>query len=170
MPDREDGITHNLMVYGLTARMSNFIFEALKSQSANVVAVNVHDLRRLRAYLDAAENYRNWAASDDNPLDTPETHPQNYKVHCPTTEDIEAVDNPSIRDWSHLVRIAVCELINSQSSRQSSGFISHDLTRFDALIAKLRDFLSNYVEVTLPIDQPESKPNASGVTHGRRGI
>lgn len=163
-------VSHNFMVAGACTRIGQFVFELLKSQSANVVAVNVHDLARAHTYLDAWENYLAWARADDNPLDTPETHPMDHKVVCPSKEAIESVENPSIRDWCMMLHIALCELANSQSSRQSSGFISHDLTRQDAFIAKCRNFLNNYVEVTLPIDQPESTPSKVGVTAGRTGI
>ncbi len=174
MPQNTDGeethISHNFMVAGACTRMGQFIYELLKSQSANVVAVNKHDLLRANSYLDAWENYLEWARSDDNPLDTPETHPMDHVVKCPTRAAIELVENPSIRDWSTMVYIGLCELVNSQSSRQSSGFISHDLVRQDAYIKKCRDFLKNYVEKTLPIDQPESTPSRPGVTAGRTGI
>ena len=96
MPEKKDGLTHNFMVRGLCDRMGQFIYEAMKSQSANVVYVNVHDLRRFNDYLEACRSYRNWAASDDNPLDTPDTHPRDYTVTCPTKDEIEAVENPSV--------------------------------------------------------------------------
>lgn len=161
--------TLNHDVQGMCNRMGRFIEEALKSQSANAAFVMTHDLDRLKSYIAAAINYRAWVVGLPQ-LDCPETHPMHMTIKCPTIEEVENVENESIKDWSRLMYISIKELENSQSSRMASGFISHDLRRFDDFMAKLSLFLTDYVEVTLPLDLPESSPQAPGVTAGKTGI
>jgi len=163
------GVTLNMDIAGLVTRMHRFIDEALKCQSANAAAVMEYDYTRLESYLAAAINYKNWLTAVPQ-LDCPESHPLQLSVSLPQMDDVEAVENESIKDWARLMLIAITELMNSQSSRMSSGLVSHDQMRFDAFMTKLNNFLTEYVQVTLPLDLPESIPQAPGVTPGRTGI
>lgn len=161
--------TNSHDVHGICNRAARFIEEALKCQSANVAHVNEYDLERLKSYIAALINYRNWVVATPQ-LDCPETHPMVLLINCPDLLSIDNVENASISDWCRLVYITIAEMANSQSSRTSSGLISHDLRRFDDYMAKLSAFLEDYVEVTLPLDLPESSPSKPGVTAGKTGI
>jgi hypothetical protein len=169
MAENKQCKTHNQDILGMCSRLKRFIEEALKCQSANAAHVISYDLERLKSYLSACRNYRNWVSGQPQ-LDLPELHPRDYFLDCASDETIDAVENESIKDWCRMFEAAWYELVNSQSSRMASGFISHDLRRFDHVIDKMEKFLSEYVEKTLPLDLPESIPAQAGVTSGRTGI
>lgn len=163
------GITQNLDVAGISSRLSRFMSEALKCQSANVAHVMIHDLSRLYSYLAACRTYKQWIIANPQ-LDTPEFHPRNIETDCPSLPAIDAVENESIKDWVRLAYALHYEMVNSQSSRMSTGLISHDARRFDDIIAKMENFLKDYVETTLPVDLPETVPLRNSVTPGNTGI
>jgi len=163
------GQTQNLDVAGLCSRLSRFMCEALKCQSANAAYVMQHDLRRLYSYLEGSKTYKAWIVANPQ-LDTPEFHPRLIDTSCPALPAIDAVENESIKDWARLAYVCHYELVNSQSSRMSSGLISHDAKRFDDVIVKMQNFLAEYVEVTLPLDLPETVPMRNSVTPGNLGI
>lgn len=161
--------THNLDVAGISSRLSRFISEALKCQSANVAHVMEHDLRRLYSFLKGAQVHKDWVVSTPQ-LDTPEFHPREIQTSCPSLPAIDAVENESIKDWSRLVYALHYEMVHSQSSRMSTGLIAHDAKRFDDIVTKLNKFLKEYVETTLPLDLPETVPMRQGVEPGKLGI
>lgn len=174
MPESEDqlicvGKTQNLDIAGISSRLSRFMFEALKCQSANVAHVNEHDLRRLYSYLTGAKTHKAHVIASPQ-LDTPEFHPRDIKTECPSLPAIDAVENESIKDWARLAYALHYEMVNSQSSRMSTGLISHDAKRFDDITDKMTNFLKDYVEKILPLDLPETVPQRDSVSSGNIGI
>ena len=127
------------------------------------------DLKRLKAYLNACVSYRSWIIANPQ-LDTPESHPMDLQLRVATMAAIDSVENESVKDWARLMWVAHFELSNSQSSRMSTGLISHDQRRFDDIITKLANFLDTYVADTLPLDLPETAPMAPGVERGNLGV
>lgn len=175
MPSHENsercvGRTLNLDVAGLSQRISRFMDEALKCQSSNTASMNSHDMKRLRDYLQACVNYKGWVTASTEPLDTPEFHPTELATSCAALPKIDSIENESVKDWCRLMYVCHYELVNSQSSRSSSGLISHDAERFDSYIERCDRFLTDYVETTLPLDLPETVPMRPSVTPGNRGI
>lgn len=163
------GETQNLDVAGICTRLSRFVTEALKCQSANVVHVMEADLKRLYSYLVGIETYKKWVIEQPQ-LDTPEFHPRKFTTQCAGLPKVDAVENESIKDWARLIYVLHYEMSNSQSGRMSTGLISHDAKRFDDVITKARALLKDYVEVILPVDLPETVPMRASVTAGNRGI
>jgi len=161
--------TMNMDIHGLCARLYRFIDESLHCQSANSASIEEWDLNRLKSYVAAALNYRDWLAAIPT-LDCPESHPTEFTVPLWSLDSIMAVENESIKDWARLAHIAMVELVNSQSSRHATGLVSHDNNRFQAFMDKLNNFMTNYMEVTLPLDLPESIPYKPGVGPGRTGV
>jgi hypothetical protein len=155
-------------VVGIYKRMNRFIVELVKSQSANVTDMNIHDQKRLQSYLDSIAFYIDWVVSADNPMDYPETHPTSTILEeVPVVPEIE---NPIVVDLVKLLTRARDEVTNSQSARYSTGLISHDEVRLRSVIARVQLYLDNYIKKVVPIDQPESSPRITDTGSGLTGI
>jgi len=142
-------------IYGLVRRINRFIVELVKAASANVSEMTGHDQRRLVSYLDALKAYKEWIVGQPV-LDLPETHPQNYELAANPT--VPPLENESVADVVNLLCKLRDEMIASQSARYASTMLVHDATRFDAIVAKVEAFLSDYVGAATPLDLPESSP------------
>ncbi len=165
----EPAKTMNLDVVGLCNRMSRFIKEVLTSQSANASVVVKHDLLRMKSFSAAIRKYHEIAVSEYS-LDAVETHPTEFELQIPELSEVETVENDAIKDWARLLVIAAKELVNSQSSRLSSGLISHDSKRLLEFMNRLDAFVTNYIETQLPLDTPETVPSRESVKKGATGI
>jgi len=161
--------TQNMDISGLVSRMSRFIKEALKCQSANTVSIESYDIDRLKSYVNAINTYRGWIIGQPK-ADCPETHPMEYVCNIPEMSEIDGIENESIKDWARLMYIAAQEIINSQSSRIASGLIAHDLTRNISFMCRIENFMTDYIETTIPLDLPETIPSKASVTQGNKGI
>ena len=157
MPETIPTTVQNHDIYGLVRRINRFIVELVKAASANVSEITGHDQRRLVSYLDALKAYKAWIVGQPV-LDLPETHPQDYDV--PPNPVVPTLENESVADVVNLLCKLRDELIASQSARYASTMLSHDAVRFDAIIAKVESFLSDYVGTATPLDLPESSPRA----------
>ena len=165
----QDNKTLNMDIDGLCARLYRFIDEAIHCQSANSASIEEWDLNRLKSYVSSALNYRDWFLAVPR-LDCPEFHPKEFTVSMWSLDEVMDVENESIKDWARIAHIAMYELANSQSSRIATSLISHDNLRFQAFMDKLVNFMENYMEVTLPLDLPESVPAFASVGEGKIGI
>lgn len=157
---------YNPDVVGVVRRVNRFIQEALKSSSSAVSLTNAYDIARLESYLNAIEQYVAWMKGQPQ-LDLPETHPQMYDV--PDAPGAAVLENEDLNDIVNLWNKMRDELINSQSARQPSGLISHDVTRFDLILAKMKAFLV-FIKNTSPLDVPESSPMAEMSGSGMGGV
>ena len=144
-------------ILGLVRRINRFVREVSEAQSAGVTAVRAADLERWKSYQGSLAVYKAWIV-DQPELDLPETHPENYTT--PPSPEIPPIENESALDIITMWGKQRDELLASNSSQMATGLISHDAARFDAMHAKIDAFIKDYVEVTLPLDLPESTPSA----------
>lgn len=158
-------VNHDIV--GLVARIDRFTTELSKSASSSVSLMSSFDQDRLASYIGAIKKYKEWILASPQ-LDLPETHPTVYPVSA--LIPVSMVENESLGDVIRMMNLARQELINSQSSRLSSGLIIHDEKRFAAVIEKVANFLEEYIKAADPLDLPESSPAVQMTGAGRQGI
>jgi hypothetical protein len=158
----------NQDVAGLAERTDEVIYELVKSQSANLTDMRPFDRTRIDEYNAMLVRYAAWLV-DAPDVDLPETHPRSYAITF-LTESLELdVENKAIRDLVRMYQAVITELTNSQSARAANGLTTHDKRRFDLLMTKIEQFLTEYVDNTQPLDMPESAPSSDAVGPGYRG-
>lgn len=155
----------NQDVAGLTERIDEVIFEIGKSQSAGITDMRPFDRTRIGEYLDMLTAYKAWMTSAPD-VDLPETHPRNYPIVYISEDLGDEVENKAIRDLVRYFRALMTEMTNSQSAKQANGLTTHDARRFDLVIDKVANFLTEYVDPQQPLDLPESAPSSNPVTPG----
>lgn len=146
---------HNHDIMGLVRRINRFIIEIAQSQSAGGSLIREADLTRLILFQVALKFYKTWVVSQPE-LDLPETHPEEMTV--PDPPDVMPSENESLKDVVIMYTKMRDELLNSQSGQVSTGLSEADARRFDDIIAKLDNFITDYIEETNPMDLPESTP------------
>lgn len=159
--------TYNTDVYGVVRRINRFIVEICKSQSSGVSQTISFDVARARSYIQAVRSYVIWVCSVPM-LDLPETGPT--AVDLPAPPVIPLFENESLFDLATMFSLARDEIANSQSSRLSSNLINFDRIRLDAILDKADVFLTTYVTVIDPLDQPETSPMTTVTGPGARGV
>lgn len=159
--------TANTDVYGLVRRINRFIIEIMKSQSSGVSQTISFDVARARSYLGAVVSYHDWVVAQPL-LDLPETGPT--YIDLPTPPVVPLFENESLYDLCVLLELARDELSNSQSSQLSSNLISFDSARLLAIIGKASKFITDYVTVVDPLDQPETSPMTASTGKGITGV
>jgi len=159
--------TSNTDVYGLVRRINRFIVEIMKSQSSGVSQTISFDVARARSYLSAIVAYHDWVVAQPL-LDLPETGPT--YIDLPVAPTVPLFENESLYDICVLLELAREELANSQSSQLSSNLISFDSQRLMAIISKASKFITDYVTVVDPLDQPETSPMTPSTGKGITGV
>ena len=150
-----DLYTYNHDIFGIVRRIDRFRIELSHAVSAGVHHFRDADLERYKKYSEALTTYLNWVQAQPQ-LDLPESHPMPIQVEpAPPEPDPE---NESVQDLMYMLWLMRYELSRSQSSRLPQGLISFDEDRIRAIIEKYDRFLTDYVEVVLPLDMPESSP------------
>jgi hypothetical protein len=159
--------TMNMDIVSVWNRVNRFIREMQDSASANV-SLNIEwDVERLKTYSSALR-YLVGHIDKQKGLDLPETNPVTYPLRpAPVLKDIE---NEFMSDCCRFLSTARDELINSQSSRLSTGLIHFDRDRFIAVIDRLEAYVVDYMEKATPLDLPESSPRAAVQGPGRVGL
>lgn len=158
----------NQDVAGLVERTDEVIFEIAKSQSANLTDMRGFDRTRIDEYNAMLNRYAAWITGAPD-VDLPETHPREYDVKY-ISESVDAdVENKALRDLIRYYRAIITEMSNSQSARAANGLTTHDKRRFDLVMTKIQNFLTDYVDETQPVDMPESAPSSDAVESGFKG-
>lgn len=158
-------ILHNDDIAGLIRRLRRVKFEICKSQSASLMYVTNADLKRFNSYLDAAVSYFDWMMSE--PMqDLPESHPK--EIDLGAAEVLPLPENESLVDLIAMFDNLESEMALCQSARMHSSMIDHDEKRFRDIVKKIRNFMSDYIEVIQPLDMPESTPGREMTGHGKR--
>lgn len=170
MPDAKAKIqTYNHDVAGLCTRIHRFCVELKKCVSSGTSMVNQFDQKRLATYLNAVRVYRDWVLGQPQ-LDLPESHPKLLDVPLLPDDDVDSIENESLRDAVRMMCIAIVELQSSQSSRHASGLIAFDAERLTAIVEKVQALLDQYMSVVDPLDLPESSPTYAMSGPGKTGI
>lgn len=159
--------TYNHDVAGLQRRLNRFIIEMIKSVSNSGSLMNDYDKARLSSYLVAIRAYVGWIVSQPQ-LDLPETSPRVFILDA--NPSWELLENEAIIDVIRMLEIARDEVVNSQSSRNSSGLNKFDEGRILAIVTKVEEFLSKYIDVITPLDLPESSPMRTVSGPGQTGV
>jgi hypothetical protein len=155
--------TANTDVYGLVRRINRFIVEIMKSQSSGVSQTISFDVQRARSYLGAVVAYHDWVVAQPS-LDLPETGPS--FIDLPSPPVVPLFENESLYDLCMLLELAREEL----ASQLSSNLISFDSSRLMAIIGKASKFITDYVTVVDPLDQPETSPMTLTTGQGLLGV
>jgi len=153
---------------GIAERTDEVIFELAKCQSANLTDMRPFDRTRIDEYNAMLNRYAEWLVAAPD-VDLPETHPRSYKIKFLTEGMSLDVENKGIRDLLRMYQAVITELTNSQSARAANGLTVHDKRRFDLVMDKIEQFLTEYIDQTQPIDMPESAPSSDPVTSGYLG-
>lgn len=159
--------TANTDIYGLVRRINRFIVEIMKSQSSGVSQTISFDVARARSYLGAIVSYHDWVVAQPS-LDLPETGPT--YIELPVPPKVPLFENESLYDLCMLLEIAREELANSQSAQLSSNLIGFDSQRLMAIVGKASKFITDYVTVVDPLDQPETSPMTETTGAGIKGV
>jgi len=165
--DRTYSVTSmcNRDLAGLVERIDEVIYEVSKSQSEGLLDIRVADRSRLDQYNARLERYVNWIVSEPQ-VDAPETHPSECQVTYISQGEDDDCENKALRDLIRMYRVLMTEMACSASNRMPNSISKHDETRFRAHLSKIRNFLTEYVDDTQPVDMPESQPSSSLTGHG----
>lgn len=157
---------YNQDVIGLVSRLDRFHEELFKSVSAGTSELNEFDLERTQKALAALTGYLDWIQAQPH-LDLPESHPNPYPV--PAAPAALPVESEIVNDILRIYSVLRIEMVNSQSSRKAANIIGFDEKRWRSLIAKLENYLKDYVAGYTPLDLPESSPKMPMSGPGRQG-
>ena len=148
--------------------MSRFYIELAKSQSSPVSGMITADQARLERYITSIRQMVTFIQASPE-LDMPETHPRPYTLEVFPVE--VNVENESINYLLRLIRASAVELTNSQSARWAARLQPFDQARFMSLIDKIEAYLNDIIRANaVPLDLPESSPEAEQVTDGSTGV
>lgn len=147
-------IVKNADIAGLVNRTLGFRKEMIEAQSAGMPSFRAQDIVRLKSYINSLKSYKAWVIGQPA-LDLPKTHPRGIEVALPPAALVN-VENQDIVDIVIMLDSSLVELANGQSADLATGLEIYDAARYDAIIAKIEKFLSEYVEVATPLDMPES--------------
>lgn len=143
----------NMDVAGYIRRLRAMKNELVQSNSAKLPAISDADLKRFRSHLESLEQYAVYAC-DQCELDLPKWSPK--EIELGESVKVEGVSNHSIIDILAMVEAVEVEMVQSQSARQSSGLISHDEERLDAIMGKIHALLDSFVSTVPPQDLPNN--------------
>jgi hypothetical protein len=154
-------------VFSLVRRLNRFIVEVTKSQSSGISQSMPYDVTRILSYTGSIRSFVAWVVGQPL-LDLPETGPT--EMNLPESPVIPSMENESAFDICMLLEIARDELANSQSSRMSTNLMKFDHDRLLAVVTKLENFVTTYINVAEPLDLPESSPMALVTGKGIQGV
>ena len=154
-------------IAGIAERLDEIIYELLKAQSAGLTDVRDFDRTRIDEYMQLLQRYADWVVSVPN-LDLPETHPRMHPINYISEELNIDIENKALRDVVRMLQALITEMTSAQSAAAASGLTTHDKRRFDQVMEKVRNFMTDYVDQTHPIDMPESAPSSPPVEPGLR--
>ena len=158
----------NQDVAGLVERFDEVIYEVASSQSANLTDMKAFDRTRIDQYNAMLKRYADWAFVAPD-VDLPETHPRSYSITYISEAVNTDIENKALRDLIRYYRAGITEMSSSQSARAANGLTTHDKRRFDLIMEKIENFLTQYVDETQPLDMPESAPSSDAVEPGYTG-
>lgn len=140
----------NMDVAGYIRRLRAMKHEIMNSNSAKLPHVNPHDLKRIQAHLASLAMYAAYAVGEE--LDLPKWSPS--EIDLGESLGYSHVTNHSILDILTLVDALETELVGSQSARQSSGLLSHDELRLDAIADKINALIDSFIAESTNLDLP----------------
>lgn len=158
--------TCNTDIDGFVRRANRYIMELCKSQSSGITGTISFDVVRAKSYIAGLRKYVGYITSQPL-LDLPETGPT--EIELPPKVVIPAMENDSSYDLAQLLKLAVDEISDSQSSRMASNLIPFDKTRVTAILDRSDNFIETFITVVDPLDTPETSPSVPSTGQGVRG-
>ena len=148
--------------------MNRMLSELYKCQSANVNYVFDPDKIRIKQYVSAMRTQIDYISNKPGYLDLPETNPLAFPLKVMVSE--QSIENDAISHLCQIIKLGMLEMVGSQSSRFSSGIADPDKTRIIGVLAKIENHTEAYINKELPLDYPESSPQAPLQGSGLGGI
>ena len=138
--------------------MNRMLSELYKCQSANVNYVFDPDKIRIKQYVSAMRTQIDYISNKPGYLDLPETNPETFSLKVIVAD--QEIENDSIAHLCTIIKLGMKEMVGSQSSRFSSGIADPDKARILAVLSKVEQHVEEYINKELPLDYPESSPQA----------
>lgn len=136
-------------------RIKGYMFQLSNSQSVDNDKLNPADLTRIKEYVEAAKDYLSWITGQD-PLDLPHIHPTIVSL-APDLANNTSIKNKNILDIINHLDILRLEAIRCNSRNSANGIDDADANRLTAIITKLENLISNFVEEHDGLDTPEDE-------------
>jgi hypothetical protein len=166
-PSPYPAAVYNIDIVYIADKIARYTYEVIKSVSANLAATNEFDMARMLRYLDDVDAAVTYILKQPQ-LDMPESHPVLHPIEAlPEVPDMESDELDHV---VRLLRAGYIEAVNSQSARMPAGLQPFDARRVSALVAKTRQWLTEYVKERQPMDLPESSPQEPMTGAGRPGV
>jgi len=146
----------NMDICGLVERIDRVIYETMTSESAALNELNSFDVQRQMDYSMALRTYAS-TMNSASVMDLPHSYPHMYKIHYVTESvDIEDIKNKGLRDIIRFYVNAMVQLSRSESADKSNAFHPADYGRFLLIMDRIDQYISSYLQSTLPLDFPKS--------------
>ncbi len=147
-------VTNNFNIKSIYSQLNIFIVEMQASASAGTQDVLDDDKTRIKSWINALAEYSDKVLKGTKMLDLPNVHPRPK-----TLEDPPAKSNPVNKFLAELIDMIAeirDQLMESSSSNISNGLITFDQIRLDNGIQKLDDYMTDFVDMVEPLDEPET--------------
>ena len=146
----------NMDICGLVERIDRVIYETMTSESSALNELNEFDVQRQINYSASLRAYAS-TMNSASVMDLPHSYPHMYKIHYATEEvDVEDIKNKGLRDIIRFYLNAMVQLSRSESADKSNAFHPADYTRFLLIMDRIDQYISSYLQSTLPVDFPKS--------------
>lgn len=158
--------TCNTDIDGFVRRANRYIMEIAKAQSSSVSGTMSFDVARAKSYISGLRKYLSYITGQPI-LDLPETGPT--EIDLPAKIAVPPMENDSSYDLCALLKLAVDELSDSQSSRIPTNLLPFDKLRTLAILDRADNFIETFIKVVDPLDNPETSPGTPSTGSGLRG-
>lgn len=158
---------YNHDIIGFVSRTQRFMKELIGSSSAGVSEMSTFDKARLVKYIAALSKYLS-TIQESPECDYPETNKDLWEIKPLLV--IPQLENESIMDLLRKMHLICKEMLNSQSARLSARLMPADYQRGLDYIKNISQFISDYIDVAEPLDQPQSSPDAPMAPQGKAGV
>lgn len=158
--------TANTDIDGFVRRANRYIMEIAKAQSSGVSGTMSFDVARAKSYIAGLRKYVGYITSQPL-LDLPETGPT--EIDLPAKVEVPRMENDSSYDLCALLKLAVDEMSDSQSSRIPTNLLPFDKLRVTAILDRADSFIETFIIVVDPLDVPETSPSVPSTGPGVRG-
>lgn len=124
------------------------------------------DVLRAKSYIVGLRKYVAYITSQPL-LDLPETGPT--EIDLPAKVEVPRMENDSSYDLCALLKLAVDEISDCQSSRIPTNLLPFDKLRVLAILDRADSFIETFIVIVDPLDVPETSPSVPSTGPGVRG-
>ena len=159
--------TYNFWLQSMDVDCARYVNEMAHMGSADVSGMDEFDLERIRSYIEAMKTKRNFVEADPH-RDLVETKGDTYDL-LPITV-LPKMEDRAMYDMCHQLNTMRQELRRSASTRMNDGLNTFDAKRWDGNMARLENYLDNYVLESTPLDTPLTSPIEQTTGVGNRTV